>query len=58
MEILRVERCELRFVVANKGKIVLVTHNRRHAEFLSDLVNRFDWPRSYALSIEKKTPVP
>ena len=43
-----------RFIVSNKGKILLVTYNRRSAEGLEHLVKKNNYPRSYGLTVERQ----
>lgn len=53
METLYLQFNEKRYIVANKGKILIVTYNRRYAEFLSDLVKKNDYPATYAVSVQR-----
>jgi len=40
-----------RYVVINKNKIVIVTHNRLYAEYLAKLISENDFDRSYSLVV-------
>lgn len=53
MEILNIPFSEKRYVVANKGKILIVTHNRKYAEFLTKVLNKYDWPETYEIKVER-----
>jgi len=53
MEVLLLPRCEKRFVVANKGMILIVTHNRQYAERIDKLVKKYDYPKSYTVVVKK-----
>ncbi len=54
MEILHLPRCEKRFVVVNKGKILIVTHNRQYAELIDKLIKKNDYPSDYAIVVRKQ----
>ena len=54
METLVLPLQDKRFIVSNKGKILLVTYSRRHAEYIAGLVSRNDFPRSYELTIKRQ----
>jgi len=41
-----------RYVVTNKGKILLVTYDYRIAEDLESQLVKHDFPKSYALSVD------
>ena len=51
METLNIPLCEKRYVVANKGKILLVTYNRRYAELIDKLVKSNDYPKAYEVVV-------
>lgn len=53
METLNIPLCEKRYVVANKGKILLVTYNRRYAEQIDKIVKSNDYPKSYGIIVDK-----
>lgn len=54
MEILNLPRCEKRFVVTNKGKILIVTHNRGYAEYIDKEVKKNNYPAEYAVVVRKQ----
>ncbi len=54
MEILHLPRCDKRFVVANKGKILIVTHNRQYAELIDKLIKENDYPANHAIVVKKQ----
>jgi hypothetical protein len=54
METLSLPLDSKRFIVSNKGKIVIVTYNRRYAEHIASLVSRNNYPKSYELTIKKQ----
>jgi hypothetical protein len=41
-----------RYVVTNKGKILLVTYDHRIAEDLESQLVKYDFPKSYVLSVD------
>lgn len=40
-----------RYIVINKDKIVIVTHNRIYAEYLAKVIKENDFDRSYSLVV-------
>jgi len=52
METLNIPVCGKRYIVANKGKILLVTYNRRYAEHIFDLVKKNDYPTTYEIRVQ------
>lgn len=53
METLVLPLQDKRFIVSNKGKILLVTYNRRYAEHIAILVSKNDYPKSYEITIKR-----
>lgn len=51
MEIINVQGDDIRYVITNKGKVILVTYNRKYAEYLASILKKKDWPTSAELTI-------
>jgi len=51
MEIINVPGDDKRYVITNKGKIILVTYNRKYAEFLASILKKKDWAMSSELAV-------
>jgi hypothetical protein len=53
METLNIPVCEKRYIVTNKGKILVVTYNRKYAERIDKLVKSNNYPKSYEIVVKK-----
>lgn len=51
MEVLYKQFEPIRYVVVNKDKIVIVTHNKKFAEYLAKLIKENDFDHSYSLVV-------
>ena len=54
METINLPLDEKRYIVVNKGKILLVTYNRPSAERLSRLVAKNNYPKDYELVVKSR----
>lgn len=51
MEVLYGQHEPTRYVVVNKDKIIIVTHDKKFAEYLAKLIEQNDFDRSYSLVV-------
>jgi ABC-type lipoprotein export system ATPase subunit len=51
IEVLHRQLEPTRYVVINKDKIVIVTHDKKYAEYLARVIEENDFDRSYSLVV-------
>ena len=45
---------ERRYVVANKDKIIIITHTRKYADYIDQLLKQKDYDISYSIKVNTK----
>jgi hypothetical protein len=45
---------ERRYVVANKDKIIIITHTRKYANYIDELLKQKDYDVSYSIKVNTK----